>query len=59
MPPNLNSIAEPEDDTHDSALAAEVRFLDEWASGNLPFLGALVRVRQIYRAHPLIFDHGR
>jgi hypothetical protein len=41
----------------DPNLEEEVRFISEWEGGRTPFLGAIARVRQVYRAHPLVGDH--
>jgi hypothetical protein len=56
LPPDQTPSAEHPPDDDDAPLAAEVRFVAAWESGSLPFLGAIVRVRQIYRANPLIFN---
>lgn len=35
---------------HEAALMGELDYLREWEQGHIPFLGAVVRVRQIRRA---------
>ena len=39
-------------DDHHDALAKELRFLAEWASGTLPLIAGIVRARQIFSANP-------
>lgn len=40
----------------DPALAEELLFLEAWAKGLIPWAGAMLRIRQIRRAHPVLAD---
>jgi hypothetical protein len=39
-----------------TAFVGELQFISEWRSGRLPLLGAMVRIRQLYRANPWLWD---
>ena len=54
MPADSTLISDRAIDNIQDGLAEELRFLAEWESGSLPLAGTIVRVRQIYRAHPWI-----
>ena len=44
----------PED--YERALGEELRFIADWQNGQVPFLSAITRIRQIYRAFPWILN---
>ena len=56
MQPNERSNPEPLK-VADPDLEVELRFIAEWEGGRTPFLGAIARVRQVYKAHPSVADH--